>query len=224
MEFWKGRQKENPKRKQNRKKRRISKTGLLGTQKRKRTLKLQEIAFWFFSKQKHKDKKQNHHTTKNKQKTPFCMLANTPLFLVMFFSSYTLYFRKAVLRWKHYKNSAFSRTQLLGITDSKAPFEAPSQNGTFATKSAILGFPLCLLKPLFCSVWWLWMGTKKDHFPKTDSCNENALFFTFWTQIVSAYFSKNAISAKNIFFVHNHLKTHFCFFLTFSFPCFWYFL
>ena len=32
---------------------------------------------------------------------------------------------------------------------------------------------------------------KKYHFPKTDSCNENAhLFFTFRTQIVFAYFSK----------------------------------
>ena len=41
------------------------------------------------------------------------------------------------------------RAQLLGITNSKAPLEAPSRNDTFATKSAILGFPLCLLKPLF---------------------------------------------------------------------------
>ena len=32
---------------------------------------------------------------------------------------------------------------------------------------------------------------KKDHFPKTDSCNENAhIFLTFRTQIVFAYFSK----------------------------------
>ena len=29
---------------------------------------------------------------------------------------------------------------------------------------------------------------KKDQFPKTDSCNENARFFTFRTQIVFAYF------------------------------------
>ena len=35
MEFWKGRQKENQKRKQNRKKRRILKTGLSGEHNRK---------------------------------------------------------------------------------------------------------------------------------------------------------------------------------------------
>ena len=40
MEFWKGRQKENQKRKQNRKKRRILKTGLLGEQNRRKTSKI----------------------------------------------------------------------------------------------------------------------------------------------------------------------------------------
>ena len=48
------------------------------------------------------------------------------------------------------------------------------------------------------------MVTKKCHFPKTESCNENA-FFTFRTQIVFAYFPKNAIFAQETFFVHNHL-------------------
>ena len=57
--------------------------------------------------------------------------------------------------------------------------------------------------PYFCSVWWLWMGTKKDHFPKTDSCNENARFvFTFRAQIVLAYFLKNAILTKKLFYNH----------------------
>ena len=47
-EFWKGTQKENQKRKQNRKKRRILKTGLSGTQKRKKTLKLQDNSIFVF--------------------------------------------------------------------------------------------------------------------------------------------------------------------------------
>ena len=88
-----------------------------------------------------------------------------------------------------------SRAQLLGITDSKTPPEVPSQNGTLATKSAILGFPCACWNPYFCSVWWLNGHQQKDHFPKTDSFNENAGFFSFRTQIVCAYL-KNAISAK----------------------------
>ena len=81
------------------------------------------------------------------------MLANTPLFLVNLscFSSCTLSFlAKLCFAGKHYTNSVFSRTQLLGITDSKAPYQAPSQNGTFATKSAIFGFsPVLAETPIF---------------------------------------------------------------------------
>ena len=82
-----------------------------------------------------------------------------------------------MFRWKHYKNCVFSRTQFLGITDSKPPFEAPSQNGTFATKSAILGFaPVPAETPIFIVFCHLERPQEKDHFPKTDSCNENARF------------------------------------------------
>ena len=52
---------------------------------------------------------------------------------------------------------SFSVSQLV-----KPPFEAPSQNGTFATNSAILGFPLCLLKPLFLKQI---VATKMRFFP-----------------------------------------------------------
>ena len=139
--------------------------------------------------QKHRETKKTK-PPKPKQgpnKTPFSILANHPFFFFFLLAHVC----KAVLCWKHYKNSVFSRAQLLGITDSKTPFGTPSQNGTFATKSAILGFPLCLLKPPYVyNVLSLGMATKKDHFPKTDCCNEKALFFTVWTQIVFAYFSK----------------------------------
>ena len=148
----KGKTKGKPgKRKQNRKKRRILKTGLLGTQKRKTTLKLQENSLLvFFPNKKHKEKIKNTKQQEKQIKNTFCVLANTHLFLVIFvFSSYTLLFLQSCVCWKHYKNSVFSRARLLGITDSKAPFEASSQDGTFATQSAMWGFPLCLLKPLF---------------------------------------------------------------------------
>ena len=55
------------------------------------------------------------------------------------------------------------------------------------------------------------MATKKDHFPKTDSCNENArLFFTVWTQIVFAHFSKKwHFYKKKSFFFTTTQKTIF---------------
>ena len=59
---------------------------------------------------------------------------------------------------------------------------------------------------------------KKWHFPKTDSCNENAhLFFTFRTQIVLAYFLKkdNFTKKKPFFFT-----TSFCNFIFPFFSCF----
>ena len=71
------------------------------------------MAFLFFSKEKIKHTKKNKTTKQqqqNKQKTPFCMLANTPLFLVTFcfFQVALFYFCKAVFRWKHYKKTVFS--------------------------------------------------------------------------------------------------------------------
>ena len=177
MEFSKGRQKENQKRKQNRKKRRIWKTGLLGEQNRQKNSKIAgKLPFWaFYKTQAQKHRQQKTKPPKSKKNIPkknlFAFWQTTPIFgnflflQVAFFHVY-----KAVFCWKHYKNSVFSRTQLLGITDSKTPFRVKTQNGTFATKSAILGFPLCLLKPLIFVVFgdFEW-ARKKDHFPKTDS-------------------------------------------------------
>ena len=88
-------------------------------------------------------------TKKHTKKNLFAFWQTTPIFGMFFFEVAFFHVYKAVFFWKHYKNSVFSRAQLLGITDSKTPFRVKTQNGTFATKSAILGFPLCLLKPLF---------------------------------------------------------------------------
>ena len=131
--------------------------------RRGETSKIAELLFWG---RFQKELKKETNPLPAKTKAPFCMLANNPQF----------YFCKAVFCWKHFKNCVFSRTQLLCILDSKNPFWEPAQNDTFQTKSAILGFPLCLLEPYFCSVWWFCMVTKKWHFPKTDSVNKNAFF------------------------------------------------
>ena len=97
--------------------------------------------------QKHREsKKTKPPKPKKNQKNTFVHSGKPPLFLFFLLLSHVC---KAVFCSKHYKNSVFSRAQLVGITDSKTPFGAPSQNGTFATESAILCFPRCLLKPLF---------------------------------------------------------------------------
>ena len=68
------------------------------------------------------------------------------------------------------------------------------------------------------------MGTRKKwHFPKTDSCNENAhLFFTFRTQIVFAYFSKKWQFYKKKTFSSQPPKKHYFlgFFWNVLFPFF----
>ena len=90
----------------------------------KKSLKLQEYGlFWGFfqTTNKNTDKKQNHQKQKSKQKTPFRMLANNPLFLVNFFDLHTFISAKLSLI-ENIKNSVFSRTQLLCITASKARF------------------------------------------------------------------------------------------------------
>ena len=64
-------------------------------------------------------------------------------------------------------------------------------------------------------------GHEKDHFPKTDSCNENALFFTFRTQIVLTYFLNNAILTKKAFSSQPPKKHNFSgHFLNLPFPLF----
>ena len=136
MEFWKGGQKENTETKHNKKKWRILKTGLLGTQeKNKKTLKFQENSIWgLFPSKKDKNTKKKTKPPKNKKtnkNNTFLHVGKQPVFWVnLCFST----------RWKHYKNSVFSRAQLLCVTDSKTPFWGET---------------------LFCCVWWLCMVTKK---------------------------------------------------------------
>ena len=71
-----------------------------------------------------------------------------------------------------------------------------------------------------------WNGhQKKYHFPKTDSCNENArFFFTVWTQIVFACFSKKwHFYKKKTFFSQPPKKHYFSgLFCNFPFPFFSY--
>ena len=84
-------------------------------------------------------------------------------------------------------------------------------------------FPCARWNPYFCSVWWLWMVRNKCHFPKTDSCNENARFvpsehklFFFWKM---PFLFKKVFSSqppKNTVFLVCFLKFSFSFFHIFS--------
>ena len=74
------------------------------------------------------------------------------------------------------------------------PFEVKPKMALLQPKVSFWVFPRAFWNPYFCSVWWLWMGTKKDHFPKTDSCNENARFLPSEHKQCLPIF--NAISAK----------------------------
>ena len=77
-------------------------------------------------------------------------------------------------------------------------------------------FPCACWTPFFVVFGDFEWAPKMDHFPKTDSYNENARFFcTFRTQIVFAYFLKHAILTKKTFFFTTP-KKH-CFFLVFFF-------
>ena len=93
------------KKKLNRKKRRILKTGISGEQA-KTPVKLHEnILLGLYTKRKNKNtenKKQNHKKQKEQKNTPFCMLTNSPVFLVNFccLSTYTFYFYKSAFLLK----------------------------------------------------------------------------------------------------------------------------
>ena len=76
---------------------------------------------------------------KQTKKTPFCILANYPLFLVIF-STYTLLFLQICVLLKTLWNSVFSRAQLLCITDSKTPFRGPLPKWHFWNQKCHFGF------------------------------------------------------------------------------------
>ena len=130
-----------------------------------------------------------------------------------------------MFHWKHYKNNVFSKAHLLCVTDSQTPFEGKTQ----ISKVSFWIFPCACWNIYFCSVRWFGMVTKEVPFFKKNAeiVATKMRVFTFGTQIVFAYFSKNVIFAneKNVL-VHDHPKTLISgiVFLKFSFPFFWSFL
>ena len=130
-----------------------------------------------------------------------------------------LYFAENTIKIVFSAEHSFCVSQIV-----KPLFQGKTQNGTFGCKSATLGFPRACWNPYFCSAWWLRMGTKKDHFPKTESCNENARFFHLPnTNIVCLVFVKMSFLQKISFLFTTTPKFIFWAFLKLSFSMFFIF-
>ena len=199
----KGKTKRKTRKKHNRKKRRIWKTDLVGNEREKKQLQnCRNLTFLGTSTKRRKTKRNKRKSTKRqiKQKTPLCMLANNPQFLVnfCFFQLTLFYFCKAVFCQKHYKNCVFSRTHSFCVSQIvKTPFERLPKMALLKPLVPFWVFPCACWNPSSYSVWWFCMVTKTVTFPKTDSVDENACFcLTFRTQIVLAYFSKQRLFSK----------------------------
>ena len=145
---------------------------------------------YFVQKQKHRNTEKKNKTTKTKHmtKNTFCILTNHPLFCQNFvFSSCTLSrLQSCVLLKTLY--SVFSRTQLLGITDSKAPFRGPFPKWHLCNQKCHFGFsPGPAETPIFIVFCHLEWPQKRTIFQKQIVATKMRVF-TVRTQIVFAYF------------------------------------
>ena len=145
MEFWKGRQNEN-KEKQNRKKRRIFKTSLLGEQRGKPSKTARNSLLGAFPKKKEpKPKRETTQTPKNKQKQPpFCMLANSPQCLVnSWFSTYTLLFLQLCVLLKTLQKIVFSAERSFCVSQIVKPLSRPLPRMTILQQEVPFGVFHC---------------------------------------------------------------------------------
>ena len=162
------------------------KAGLLWEQNRQKPLKLQEnsLSGPFYKTQEPKHRQQKTKTPKNKKnipkKHPFAFWQTTPYFCKIFvvyqgtfFQVYKAVFAENTIKIVFSAKHSFQASQIV-----KPLFEGKPKMALLQPKVPFWVFPCVRWNPYFCSVWWLLMGTKKKwHFPKTDSCNENAHFF-----------------------------------------------
>ena len=169
MDCWKERQK--PKKKQNRKKWNTLRQAFCGNKIDKKPLKLQENSLFGPFLQNTRTKSQatkNRNTKKQKkhtQKTPFCILANHhPIFVKFLFFMKVHSFRstklclaentiKIVFSAEH----SFQASQIV-----KPLLEWKPKMALLQPKVPFWVFPCVRWNPYFCSVWWLLMGTKKS--------------------------------------------------------------
>ena len=95
---------------------------------------------------------------------------------------------KAVFCWKHYKNSAFRKTQLFKIQLVKPTFQ-PCQKTPFSKKRChFCFFAISAETPIFIVFLLHCFGPKKTFLPKQIVCTKMRVFSPFLTQIVSGNF------------------------------------
>ena len=105
--------------------------------------------------------------------------------------------------WKHCKNCVFSGTQLLCITDRKAPLRPLPKTPFLQPKVPFWVSPCACWNPNFCSVWWfLCMVTKKDTFPRTDSVKEMRISYLLNTNSVCQFYKKHFRKERNLLPTH----------------------
>ena len=104
---------------------------------------------------------------------------------VLFCSTYTLLFLQKLCSAENTIKSVFSAEHSSCVSQVvKTLSEDPSQNTTFQTKSAILGFPLPAETPIFGSLV-IYKVTQKVTFSQTDKSTK--MFFANLKQIVFCY-------------------------------------
>ena len=184
MEFWKGRQKGKTRKNDwIRRREGFSRQALWGNKRVKPLIKLQENSlFGPFYKTKEQKQKKNRQ---NQQTNTFLHVGKQPLVLVnSFFNLHPLFLQSCV-------EHSFCVSQRV-----KPHLETPSQNGTSAAKSAMVGFP------------------------KNRVSTKMRVFFTFRTQIVFAYFSKMSFWQERPFSSKSPKNAIFLFFWNVPFPFF----
>ena len=172
MEFWKGRKNEKQERKQKRKKRSIAKQAIWGNKVDKKPLKLQENSLLgpFYKTQAQKHRQQKTKPPKSKKNIPpknlFAFWQTTPIFgkfLFFFklhsFMSTKLCFAENTIKIVFSAEHSFCVSQIV-----KPLFEGKPKKALLQPKVPFWVFPRACWNPYFCSVWLLWMGTKKGPF------------------------------------------------------------
>ena len=196
-----------------------------GGTKEEKPLKLQEDSlFWAFPpKKKTKWKKTKHQKQNNKQNNTFLHVGKQPPMFgkFLFFFQLTLfYFCKAVLCWKHCRNSVFSRAQLLCITDSKHPFRGAFPKWHVCNQKYHFGFSPVPAEPSIFVVLgdFVW-SQKKHHFQKQIVSTKMRFLpseHKWWLPI----FLKMPFLTKNILFTTTPKHNFLGLFWSFPFPCF----
>ena len=209
------------------KKRRILKTGLLGTQKKQNDSKIAgKQPFVFFSPNKnHYEKTKQPPNNKKQTKTPFCMLANTPLFLVNVcffklhsFISARLCFVESTIKKVFSAEHGFQVSQIVKPLLRNLP--------KMALLKPKVPFWVSLVPaetPIFVVCGGFEWAQKRTIFQKQIVATK-IRFFLPNTNSVCLFFKKSHFCKKNIFFVQNHPKTlFFCFVLKCLFSMFFIF-